>query len=384
MKTIPFTRPSIDKRERWEMLRTLSSDWLTSGVKVLTLEKMLSDYIGCKFVKILNSCTSSLDLAILSCEIKKGDEVITTPLTFCATVNTIIHSGAKPIFADIDKNTFNIDPQEIERKVTKKTKAILIMHHGGLACDMNKIGAVARKYKLKVIEDAAHAIGAEYKGKKIGSISDTTCFSFHAAKNMTTGEGGAITTNRKSVREFIKKSYFHGIDKESWQRHKKGSWQYRVIYPGFKYNMSDILASLGIQQLKKLDRFIEKRRKIAHAYDKAFKDNNYIKLQNASYDIKHAHHLYPIVLNTGCLNINRGQFIERLKEKGIMTSVHFIPIYKHPAYKMFFTKNDVKELSNTEYIYNRIISLPIYPRLSLEDARRVASTVEKLVKKTRR
>lgn len=381
MKIIPFTKPTIGEKEKKELLKTLSSGWLTSGEKVLLFEKNLKNYIGCKFVKVLDSCTSALHLAVLSCGITKGDEVITTPFTFCATVNAIIHAGAKPVFADIDKQTFNILPDDIEKKITKKTKAILVMHYGGLACDMDKILEIAKKYKLKVIEDAAHAIGAEYKGKKIGNFSDISCFSFHATKNITTAEGGAITTNKKYIFDFINKAYFHGIDKQSWQRQKTGSWEYRVIYPGFKYNMSDILASIGIHQLKKLDFFIKKRTKLAHLYNEAFKNSKYIQTQSIPYQSKHAYYLYPILLNIEALKINRAQFIEKLKKKGIMASVHFIPIYKHPAYKEFFTSSDIKQLKNTEYIYKRIVSLPIYPRLKITDAEYIATTVKNIIEK---
>lgn len=384
MKIIPFTRPTIGKEEKQEILKTLSSDWLTTGSKAAIFEEMLSDYIGAKYIKVLNSCTSALNLAVLSCGIGIKDEVITTPFTFCATVNAIIHSGARPVFADIDKDTFNISPQKIEEKITKRTKAILVMDYGGLPCDMDKIIGMAREHKIKVIEDAAHAIGAEYKGKKIGNVSDISCFSFHAVKNITTGEGGAITTNSKKTMEFIKKSYFHGIDKESWWRHKRADWKYRIIYPGFKYNLSDICASLGIHQLKKLDEFINKRIKIASLYNRAFKDVPYFRLQICPDKVKPAHHLYPIVLNTNYLKINRDQFIEKLIEKGIMPSVHFIPIYKHPAYKRFFTKRDIMELKNTEYIYNRIVSLPIYPGLGIKDLHYVISVINGLIKQNRR
>lgn len=381
---LPYSRPLIGMDEKREVLKTLSSDWLTTGPKAVMFEDMLSDYIGARYVKVLNSCTSALNLAVLSCGIKSGDEVVTTPFTFCATVNAIIHSGAKPVFADIDKDTFNINPPEIERKISSRTKAVLVMDYGGLPCDMDRILRIARRFKLKVIEDAAHAIGAEYKGRKIGTISDLTCFSFHAAKNITTGEGGAIATNNKKTVAFIKKSYFHGLDKESWQRDKKGDWKYRVIYPGFKYNLSDICASLGIHQLKRLEQFIRKRQKIASLYNQAFKDNEYLKLQSCPYPVRPAYHLYPIVLNTERLRINRGQFIERLKQRGIICSVHFIPIYKHPAYREFFRKSDIQELKNTEYIYNRIVTLPIYPRLRVREAGYIISAIKDIIKRSRR
>lgn len=384
---ISYNKPWIGAAEKKEILKTLSSDWLTAGPKVKLFEQALAKYLGCENIKVLNSCTAALELAILACGIGDGDEVITTPFTFCATINSIIHNRAKPVFVDIDKNNFDIDPLKIESRITKKTKAILVMHYGGMPCDMDIIKKIAKKYKLKVIEDAAHAIGAEYKGEKIGTLSDLTCFSFHATKNMTTGEGGAVSSNSKKAIEFINKVYLHGVDRESWQRHNKhktGSWGYRVIYPGFKTNMSDIHASLGLKQLEKLDFFNRKRRGIARCYDKYFKEEEYLELQKAPYKIKHAHHIYPIVIKTEFLKVNRNNFIEKLIKKGVRTSVHFIPVYKHPAYKKFFTKKDIARLVNTEYIYNRIISLPIYPRMSLADARYVALAVRDIIKKNKK
>lgn len=375
-----YCRPTIGADEKREVLKTLSSDWLITGPKTALFEDMLSDYTGARYVKALNSCTSALNLAVLSCGIGPGDEVITTPFTFCATVNAIIHSGGRPVFADIDKNTFNIDPAEIEKKITRRTKAILAVDYGGLPCDMDKILSLGRRYRLKVIKDAAHAIGAEYKGRKIGNISDVSCFSFHAVKNITTGEGGAISTNSSRIMEFIRKVYFHGLDKGSYQRHNKGGWKYSVAYPGFKYNMNDISASLGIHQLKRLDEFIDKRSRIASLYDRAFGDNPYLRLQGFPYGVRHAHHLYPVVLRTERLKISREEFMEKLIRKGIMTSVHFIPIYKHPAYKRYFAKSDIKRLENTEDVYKGTVSLPIYPRLTITEANYIISAIESILK----
>jgi len=381
---ISYTKPSIGIAERKEILKTISSNWLTAGPKVRLFEKKLAQYLGCKYIQVLNSCTAALDLAVLACGIGDKDEVITTPFTFCATVNSIIHSGAKPVFADISRDTFNIDPLSIAENVTKRTKAILPMHYGGMPCDMSQISKIAGKYNLKIIEDAAHAIGAEYRERKIGTLSDATCFSFHATKNITTAEGGAITSNNKRIIDFIKKVYLHGINRESWQRHKVGDWKYRVIYPGFKTNMSDIQASLGIHQLEKIEAFIRKRKQIAQFYDSCFQKEPLLKLQNAPYKVKHAHHLYPIILKIERLKINRDQFIEELKKRGIMTSVHFIPAHKHPAYKPFLKPADIAKLKNTEYIYNRLISLPIYPLLSLKQAKYVARSIKDIIEKNRK
>jgi len=379
MKTIYFSRPTIEKEEIKEVINTLKSGWLVSGPKVLEFEKRISNYLGAKFIRVLNSCTSCLELAILSFGFKNNSEIITTPFTFCATINAIIHNNLKPVFADIDKETFNILPNEILKKITKKTKAILLVHYGGLACDMDKILDIKRKYNLKIIEDAAHAFGAEYKGKKIGNFSDITCFSFHATKNLTTIEGGAIATNKKYIIDFINKAYFHGIDRDSYLRNF--SWKYKVVYPGFKYNLADVSAALGIVQLKKLDIFIRKRTEIASIYNEVFLKNDYITLQKIPYSARHTYYLYPILIDIDRLKINRDQFIEELRKKRIITSLHFIPIYKHPAYKNLFSKEDIENLKNTEYVYNRIISLPIYPKLELKDVKYIANTINRIIYK---
>ncbi len=384
MRLIPFSQPTLDHKEIKEILKVIAGGWLTSGKEVSIFEQRLSDYLGVRFVRALNSCTSALELAVLACGIKEDDEVITTAFTFCATVNIIIHRKARPVFADIDRQTFNISPKEVEKKITPQTKAILIMHYGGLACDMGMLLSLAKKYNLKIIEDAAHAFGAEYRAKKIGTFSDLTCFSFHATKHITTAEGGAIATPQKDIFDFINKAYFHGIDRESWQRKKSGGWEYRVVYPGYKYNMSDLLAAIGIQQLKKIDSFIKKRNEIASLYNEAFRDSHFLELQKAPYPVRHTYYLYPVCLRLENLKIERRTFIEELKKKKIICSVHFIPIYKHPAYANFFTKDIITNLKNTEDVYRRIVSLPIYPRLTGPEVRYIIKTVKRILEDNRK
>ncbi|MFC1806928.1 DegT/DnrJ/EryC1/StrS family aminotransferase [Candidatus Omnitrophota bacterium] len=384
MEIIPFSRPTIGAKEGREVLATLKSGWLTSGQKVAIFQRELSRYLECRFVRVLDSCTSALELAVKGAGIKKGDEVITTPLTFCATINAIIHSGARPIFADIDINTLNINPIEINKRITKKTKAIMVMHYGGQPCEMDSIIKIARRNKLAIIADAAHAIGASYDRKMVGNISDITCFSFHAAKNITTGEGGAITTNNKKIIDFINKAYYHGIDKESWHRESKASWKYNVTYAGYKHNMSDIHASLGIQQLKKIRSFIVKRKRIAAFYDSIFKQEELVSTQKIGPKMVHAHHLYPAMLDIDNISIGRDAFIEKLKMKSIIPSVHFIPIYKHSAFKNFFTKAAIAQLPKTEYAYQRIITLPIYPTLGQSSLNHIARVMKSLLRKYQR
>lgn len=381
MEFLPFYRPLIGEEEKKEVLTTLSSDWLSRGPVCRLFERKLSRYIGCKYVKVLNSCTAGLDLGLMVCGIRPGDEVITTPLTFCATVNAIVHQKATPVFVDIDPKTFNLDVDKIERKITKKTRAIIPVHYGGQPCDIDKILVIAKKHNLKVIEDAAHAIGSEYKGIKIGNFGDITSFSFHAIKNMTTGEGGAIATNKKALIDKIEIGFMHGIDRDAYKRYgKKAAWYYEVLLPGYKYNMDDIHASIGVHQLRKLDFFIKKRQSYAAIYDRAFSEIPQIFIPTVKRCLKHSRHLYPILLNLEMLNISRDNFIEELKDLGIGTTVNYIPVYKHRYYKKSFPKAAV-EFKNAEYVFKRTISLPLYPRMAKSDVERVIESVDRVVKK---
>jgi len=256
---LPF-RPTIEKEEIKEVVDTLKSGWLTTGPKVQRFEKMVREYIGCKEAIALSSCTAGLHLSLVAANIGSGDEVITTPFTFISTANVILHQGGRPVFVDIKKDTFNIDPLKIEKAITKRTKAIIPVHYAGQPCQMDEILKIAKRHNLVVIEDAAHAIGAKYKGKKIGTIGDYTCFSFYAAKNLTTAAGGMICLQDSKLARKLKILSLHGISKDAWKRYSsRGSWYYEVLQPGYKDNMTDIQASLGIHQLEKLERFIKKK-----------------------------------------------------------------------------------------------------------------------------
>lgn len=386
-KIIKFSTPYFSTQEIKEVVKTLQSNWLTEGRNVKRLEDRFKKYLGVKYTKVLNSCTSALEVSLkfLHLCVNKKPDVITTPFTFCATINPIIHVNKRPAFVDIEKDTFNISPVEIEKNITKKTAAIVVMHYGGLPADMDRIKRLAKKNNLVVIEDAAHAIGAEYKDRKIGSIGDITCFSFHATKNITTGEGGALTTDHYEVYRFIKKVYYHGIDKPAWLRNKGSDYKYRVVYPGYKYNMSDILAAIGLVQIEKLDRFIAARKRIAACYDSYFKGSGFFSIQKRKSYVKHAHHLYPVLLNLQRLRITRDRFIYEMKKRGVYCSLHFIPIYRHPAYKKYFYLNRIaNDFRNTEFVYKRIVSLPIYPSLSKKDVFYIISVIDDIVKKFKR
>ncbi|MDO8529973.1 MAG: DegT/DnrJ/EryC1/StrS family aminotransferase [bacterium] len=370
---------SFGKEEIDEVVDTLKSGWITTGPKTHAFEGMVKKYVGCNYTVALNSCTAGLHLSLLAAGVGPGDEVITTPFTFAATANVIVHVGAKPVFVDIQKDTFNIDPSLIEKAITKKTKAIIPVHYGGHPCDMDEILKIAKKHNLVVIEDAAHAIGAKYKGKKIGTISDYTAFSFYATKNITTAEGGMVCLKNKSAEEKVKIMSLHGMNRDAWKRYGKGGyWYYEVIYPGFKYNMTDIQASMGMHQIKKLDAFIAKREKVAQFYNESFKDLPEITVPVVRKQVQHARHLYSIMIDADRLNINRDQFFKALDSENIGTSVHFIPVHLHPYYKKTFGLKR-GDFPNAEHVFDRIISLPMNPTMTKQDMQDVVRAVRKII-----
>ena len=375
---LPPFKPFIGEEEINEVVDTLKSDWITMGPKTLKFEELFKGHIGSKFAISLNSCTAGLHLSLASLNIGEGDEVITTPYTFAATGNVIVHQRAKPVFVDIDKETYNINVDEIENAITDKTKAIIPVHYAGHPCEMDKILKIAKDYDLYIIEDAAHALGTEYKGKKIGTIGDTTSFSFYATKNITTGEGGMVTTNNKKTAEKIKILRLHGISRDAWKRYSsEGSWYYEIIECGYKYNMTDIQASIGIHQLKKVESMRKRREEIAKIYNDEFENIDELIIPTTKKYVKHAWHLYPLLIDTKKLNISRNKFIEELKKQNIGSSVHFIPLHLHPFYRKTFgyKKGD---FPNAEWVYEREISLPIYPKMTDDDVIDVVSAVKKI------
>jgi len=377
---LPFSLPLLGEEERNELQKTLDSGWITTGPKTRQFEMDFKKYIGSKYAIAVSSCTAALHLSLAAIGVDDGDEVVTTPFTFAATGNVVVHQKAKPVFVDISKQTLNVDPEKIEKKITAKTKAIIPVHFAGQPCDMDEILKIARRRGILVIEDAAHAVGAEYKGEKIGTIGDITTFSFYPIKNITTGEGGMVTTNNKKWADKIRVLSLHGITSNAWKRYSsKGSWYYEIMFAGYKYNMTDMQASLGIHQLKKLPKFLESRTKFTKIYDKAFNSIPQIILPRVDKKVKHARHLYTVLLNLKSLRINRDDFIKELYAENIGASVHFIPLHLHPYYKKSFgyKKGD---FPNAEYIYERIISLPLYPKMCEEDVHNVIEAVEKIIK----
>lgn len=377
-KFLPFSIPSIGDEEIEEVVRTLKSGWITTGIKTHKFEELFKTYIGCKEAIALSSCTAGLHLSLLAAEVGKGDEVITTPFTFAATGEVITYVGATPVFVDIEKDTYNIDPEKIEDAITSKTKAIIPVHYAGQPCGMDKILKIAHSHDLVVIEDAAHALGAKYKGKKIGTIGDITVFSFYATKNLTTAEGGMVTTNNPEYAEKIQLLSLHGMSKDAWKRYGAGgSWYYEILEAGFKYNMTDIQASIGIHQLAKFERFQEIRRIFAEHYTDGLKDIKGLTTPYLSSDIQHAWHLYTILVDADAIGLDRSQFIDELTRENIGTSVHFIPLHLHPYYRKVYgyKKGD---FPNAEYVYERIISLPLYPLMSESDVQDIVDAIKKI------
>lgn len=373
---ILFHKPFITDEEIEGVVDTVKSGWWTTGPKVQQFEKDFNSYIGSVRSVTANSWTAAAHLALEAIGIKEGDEVIVPSLTFTATAEIVCYFKAKPVIADVQPDTLNISPEEIEKSVTPRTKAVIPVHYGGQPCDMDEISDIALKYNLKVIEDAAHALPAFYKGRKIGSISDATCFSFYATKTLATGEGGMITTDSDEIANRCAIMRLHGINKDAWKRYTaEGSWYYEVIAPGYKYNFTDIQAALGLAQLKKVEKLWDMRKELAALYDSAFSGNEFLKVPFVKQDRQSAWHLYPIQLNLEMLKINRSEFIEKLKEAGIGSSVHFIPLFRHPYYRETFNLNH-SNYPVSENVFPRLISLPLWPGMTKEQVFRVAETVK--------
>jgi len=325
---LPYAVPLIDDEDINEVVETLKSGWVAKGPRTIEFEKRFAEYTGAKYAVAMNSATAALHIALIAGGVKPGDEVITTPITFAATANTIIHVGATPVFVDVDPETFCIDANKIEEKITDKTTAIVPVHYTGHACDMDKIRAIAEKYDLFVSEDAAHAIDTFYKGDLIGKKGDCASFSFYATKNICTGEGGMLTTNSEDIAEKARVMSTHGMSKAAWNRYGKGgAWRYDIEYPGHKYNMFDIQAALAKTQMNKLSAMQDRRKEIVKKYEEGFSMLDGIKLPPEADYTTHSWHLYVVRLELDKLTIDRDKFIELMGEANIGTSVHFIPVH---------------------------------------------------------
>lgn len=376
-----FALPDLDGTELEQVKEVLDSGWLTTGRKVKQFEAEFAERVGAKHAIAVNSATAAMHLALEAIGLREGDEVITTPYTFAATAEVVRYFNARPVFVDIDPVTLNINPELIEAAIGPRTRAILPVHIAGLPCEMDAINEVAGKHNLVVIEDAAHAFPCVYKGRSIGSISHFTCFSFYATKTITTGEGGMITTDRDDWAERCRIMSLHGISKDAWRRYEVGgSWYYEILAPGYKYNLTDLAAALGLAQLAKAERMAERRRLIAERYNRAFGQLAELQTPSSGESSTHAWHLYPLRLNADRLGIDRSEFIKQLEQRKIGTSVHFIPLHLHPYYRNMygFAPTDFPEALRE---YERAISLPIYSRMSNDDIEDVMDAVLDIVRR---
>jgi dTDP-4-amino-4,6-dideoxygalactose transaminase len=380
---LAFSPPSIGNEEIEEVLDTLRSDWITTGPKTHRFATEFTKYVGGLDALPLNSCTAGLHTALVTAGIATGDEVITTPMTFAASVNVIEHVGATPVMVDVEADTLNIDPSLVEKAVSARTRAIIAVHYAGHPAELDRLRKIAWRHNLVLIEDAAHALPAKYKGVRIGAGPNPVAFSFYATKNLTTAEGGMLTGDS----DFLDKARvvsLHGMSRDAWRRYDKGgSWRYEILTPGFKYNMTDIAAALGLCQLRKLDAFQNRRREIVGAYMHAFSNCDALETPVERSEVDHAWHLYVLRLLPERLTIGRDQFIDELAQRNIATSVHFIPVHLHPYYR------DKYQLLPDRFPvavdnYARMLSLPLNTRMSDDDVLDVIHAVLEVIRIHRR
>lgn len=380
-KLLPYGHQWIDDEDISAVIEVLRSDWITQGPKIEEFERKVADRCGVKYAVAVSSGTAALHTACAIAGISKGDEAITSPLTFAATANAIVYCGGKPVFADTREGTFNIDPQEILKKLSSLTKAILPVDFAGHPADLDMIRTIAEEKGLVVIEDASHALGAEYRGRKIGSLADMTIFSFHPVKHITSGEGGMILTDNEKFYEKLKIFRHHGIVKDSID--DKGSWYYEIFSPGYNFRITDFQCALGISQLKKLDRFIQRRREIAARYNEAFAEMEEIITPIEDNNARAVYHIYVIQLRTEALKVGRREVFEALRAENIGVNVHYVPLHLHPFYQKTFgyKKGDYPKV---ERYYERAITLPIFPKMRDEDIEDVIKAVQKVIRHYRK
>ena len=371
-----FGQPLIEREEINEVVASLEAGWPGTGPKVKEFEERFAAYKGVPYVAAVSSCTAALHLANLALGIGPGDEVITTAMTFCATVNSIIYVGATPVLADIDPETLNIDPEDIERRITDKTKAILIVHFAGRSCDMDAIMAIAKKHNLKVIEDCAHAIETEYKGKKAGTFGDVSCFSFYATKNIVTGEGGILMSNHKPYIDRAKIKALHGLSVDAWKRFSDDGYKhYYVETLGYKYNMMDLQAAIGIHQIERVDKYWQRRKQIWNRYQEAFKDMPLKTPAPDEPETRNAYHLYTLQVSKEECGMERDELLVHMKKNNIGVGVHYLAIAEHPFYQEKFNWS-LEDYPHAVKYGRETISLPLSPKLTDKDVEDVIETVK--------
>ena len=381
---LPFALPDLDESELAEIREALNSGWVTTGPKTKQFESEFASVVGAKHAVAVNSCTAAMHLALEAIGLKQGDEVISTPYTFAATAEVIRYFDARPVLVDVEPGFFNIDPALIERALTERTKAIMPVHIAGFPAELDPVHEIAKRRGIPVIEDAAHAFPTRYGGKMVGALSDVTCFSFYATKTITTGEGGMICTESDALADRCRMMALHGISKDAWKRYTaEGTWYYEIIAPGYKYNMTDVAAAMGLAQLRKARTMYERRKEIARIYHEAFSPIGELQIPGDRADAQHAWHLYMLRLNLDRLRINRAGFMEELKKRNIGASVHFIPLHVHPYYRDTFGYRP-EDLPVAYREYMREVSLPIFSKMSGEDVQSVVDAVTAIVAANRR
>ncbi|MGB5106253.1 MAG: DegT/DnrJ/EryC1/StrS family aminotransferase [Candidatus Zixiibacteriota bacterium] len=383
ISSVPFYRLKISKAEIDKVNQTLRSGWLTTGKVTQQFETEFAEYVGAQYAVAVNSCTAALHLSLIAAGVGPGDEVITTPYTFVATTETIIQCGARVVFVDTERDSFNINLDQLEKAITPRTKAIVPVYIAGYPSDLRRIEAIRKKHKVAVIHDAAHALGTVWGKTMVGSTPDLTCFSFYSTKNLTTGEGGMITTNCKKHMEQLRIIALHGMSKGAWNRYTgAGSWKYQILALGYKYNLPDMASSLGLIQLRNFERMQSARRRAAGLYGKYLSDVEELILPQEPESGKHAWHLYIVKLRTGGEKL-RDRVIEELKAAGIGTSVHFIPLYLHPYYKKHYGQSR-REFPNSFAHYQGAITLPLFVDIKEEEIKYVADSLRKILQRSRK
>lgn len=380
---LPYGKQSIDEDDIQAVVKVLKSDYLTTGPEIERFEKRIAEYVGAKYAIAFSNGTAALHAACYAAEIQPGDEVITTPLTFAASANCLLYQGGSPVFADIDERTYNINPKEIRKKITSKTKAIIPVDFTGQPASLDEIMAIAKENNLVVIEDAAHALGSTYKGKRIGSISDMTMFSFHPVKHITTGEGGMITTNHRKYYEKLCQFRSHGITRDRGKmKSNHGPWYYEMQNLGFNYRLTDFQAALGNSQLNKLERFISRRREIAAVYQDAWKGHQELILPFQQESGQSSWHLFVLRINSNRVRVDRKTIFTELMEQNIGVNVHYIPIYLFPYYQELGFQQGLCPLA--EKVYEEFITVPLYPAMTNEDVQDVIAAVNRTIRKYKR
>ena len=379
---LPYGRQSLDDADIQAVVEVLKSEWLTTGPKVGEFEERFAAWVGARHAVSFSSGTAALHGAAFAAGLEAGDEAITTPMTFCATANCILYQGATPVFADVSPDTLNLDPKEVSKKVSARTKAIFAVDYAGHPAALDELGQLAETQVPQgrsplLIEDACHALGAEYRGKRVGGIADMTVFSFHPVKHLTTGEGGMVTTNDARLAETLRRFRNHGISSEARQRQEAGQWFYEMVLLGFNYRLTEIACALGLSQLERLDANVARRREIAAQYGEAFRDLPAIVIPAVREDVNPAWHLYPIRLKLEMLAVGRGEIFQALRAENIGVNVHYIPVHQHPYYR---ERSKSKEsYPVTEHAYERLISLPMFHSMTVQDVEDVIHALLKVV-----